>query len=147
MDLDAFPCGHYFVRYWERIPTKNEKRNHKMNLLLKVVIFISALVAAEAAYAGGYPGLVVERIWVLDGKVVVKFSPTQSNSTSIQSVHYAYTENFGDYKNVLALLLSAKAAGNTVNVYTGPGGTSFKNLIQEETDDVWSVTIKTIAIE
>jgi hypothetical protein len=118
-----------------------------MNLLFKIAVLIVLSVAAKTAYAGGYPGLVVERIWVLDGKVVVKFSPTLSNSTSIQTVRYAYTENFGDYKNVLALLLSAKAAGSTVNVYTGPGGTSFKSLIQGETDDVWSVTIKTIAIE
>ena len=118
-----------------------------MKSIYKTATLAFLLMAAKAAHAGGYPGLIIEKIWVTDGKVVVKFSPSLSNPTSIQTVRYAYTENFSDYKNVLALLLSAKSSNNPVNVYTGPGGTSFRSLIAGETDDVWSVTIKTIAIE
>ena len=121
-----------------------------MKKIFKSLIIIALLLGIKSSIAAGYPGLVVEKIWVLDGKVVVKFSDIKSDPISIQSVRCAYTDNLVDYKNVLALLLSAKASGNSVKVYTGTGGTSLSTALRlaDNSEGItWASTITMLAIE
>lgn len=110
-------------------------------------LILTALAAVSLSHAGGHPGLVVKTIWVQNGKVIVRFDDATSNPSSVASVRAAYTENFADYKNVLAVLMQAKATATTVKVYTGAGGTTLPSLIDSSEPNYWASTISMVALE